>query len=152
MSISRFPVSGHRLGLLYIMVYIPICSGQTNNEFRLQPLNPAQHWSCWRPWGHPTPVQGPRRSTFLGICSSGGCHTSTCSGICQSRGPRRSTSLNLPRDPIFGRPTCLDLPRDLISRRLSCFSLPGDLYPDPGTPGSQVAIVLDRISFKESHL
>ena len=29
---------------------------------------------------------------------------------------------------------------------LSLFSLPGDLYPDPGTPGSQVATVLGRMS------
>ena len=37
-----------------------------------------------------------------------------------------------------------------ISRRLSRLSLPGDLHPDPGTPGSQVATVLGRISFKKT--
>ena len=87
--------------------------------------------------------------TCLGIWSSEGCHTSICSGIHQSRGPRRSTCLNLPRDPILGRPSRLDLPGDSISRRLPCFSLPGDLHPDPGTPGSQVATVLGRISLKK---
>ena len=53
---TRFPVSEHRLGLLYIMVSIPIRSGQTSNELRLQPLNPTQHWSCWRPWWCRIPV------------------------------------------------------------------------------------------------
>ena len=37
---KKFPVSGHRLGLLYIMISIPIHGGQTSNELRLQPLNP----------------------------------------------------------------------------------------------------------------
>ena len=55
------------------------------------------------------------------------------------------------RDPILGRPSCLNLPGDLISRRLSLLSLPGDLHPDPGTPGSQVATVLGRISFRKTH-
>ena len=41
---------------------------------------------------------------------------------------------------------------DSTSRRLSHLSLPGDLHPDLGTPGSQVATVLDRISFKDSCL
>ena len=58
---------------------------------------------------------------------------------------------NLPRDPILRRLSHLDLPGDLISRRLSCLSLPGDLYPDPGMPGSQVATVLGRISFRKTH-
>ena len=40
---------------------------------------------------------------------------------------------------------------DSISRRLSFLSLPGDLHPDPGIPGSQVATVLGRISFKKTH-
>ena len=39
---TRFPVSRHRLGLLYIMVSIPICSEQTGNELKLPPLNPTQ--------------------------------------------------------------------------------------------------------------
>ena len=55
------------------------------------------------------------------------------------------------RDPILGRPSWLNLPGDLISRRLSLLSLPGDLHPDPGTPGSQVATVLGRISFRKTH-
>ena len=66
-------------------------------------------------------------------------------------GPRRLTCLNLPRDPTLGRPTCLSLSGDLISRRLSCLNLPGDLHPDLGMPGSQVATVLGRISFKKTH-
>ena len=79
--------------------------------------------------------------TCLGIGSSKGCHASTCSGICQSR----SQEVNMPQpaqDPI---------PRDLISRKLSHFSLPGDLNPELGMPGSQVATVPGRISFKETH-
>ena len=164
------------------MVSISICCEQTVNELKLQPLNPTQHWSCWRPWGYPTPVQGfqevdlpwsayglvpgrlsylsllrdpsaqdPRKLTCLGIGSLRGCHTSTCSRIHHSKGPRKWTCLNLLRDPILGRLTCLDVPRDSISRRLSCFSLLGDLHPDPGTHGSQVAIVLGRIIFKKTH-
>ena len=75
--------------------------------------------------------------TCIGILSSEGYHTPTFSEICQFRGHRRST--------------CLNLPRDLISRRLSHLSLPGDLNPDLGMPGSQVATVLGRTSFKETH-
>ena len=59
--------------------------------------------------------------------------------------------LDLPRDSILGRPSRLDLPGDLISRRLSHLSLPGDLHPDLGMPGSQVATVLGRISFRKTH-
>ena len=58
------------LGLLYIMISIPIYGGQTSNELRLQPLNPTQHWSHWRPWGRPTPVRVP-----------GGRSALTCLGI-----------------------------------------------------------------------
>ena len=109
--------------------------------YNIQPFNATQHWSHWRPWGHPNSslgVKGHHHAlTCLGIWSSKGCHASTCSGICQSRGPRK--------------PSCLDLPGDSISRRLSCLSLPGDLHPDPGTPGSQVATVLGRISFRKTH-
>ena len=54
---TRFPDSEHRLGLLYIMVSIPIRSGQTSNELRLQPLNPTQHWSQQITWGHPTLIK-----------------------------------------------------------------------------------------------
>ena len=38
-----FPISGHRLGLLYI-ISILIHGGQTSYELRLQPLNPTQHF------------------------------------------------------------------------------------------------------------
>ena len=58
------------LGLLYIMISIPVYGGQTSNELRLQPLNPTQHWSHWRPWGRPTPVRVP-----------GGRSALTCLGI-----------------------------------------------------------------------
>ena len=95
----------------------------------------------------------------------GGHHALTCLGIglqkvvmpqpvqgsFSPRGPRRSSRLDLPRDPILGRPSRLDLPGDSISRGLSRLSLPGDLHPDPGTPGSQVATVLGRISFRKTH-
>ena len=37
------------------------------NELKFQPLNPTQHWLCWWSWGHPTPVQGSRRSTCLDL-------------------------------------------------------------------------------------
>ena len=50
-----------------------------------------------------------------------------------------------------GKSICLDLPRVLSSRRLLCLNLPGDLHPDPGMPGSQVATVLGRISFRKTH-
>ena len=72
-------------------------------------------------------------------------------GSASPRGPRRSSHLDLPRDPILGRLSHLDLPGDSISRRLSRLSLPGDLHPDPGMPGSQVATVLGRISFRKTH-
>ena len=48
--------------------------------------------------------------------------------------------------PNSRRPSRLGLPGDSISRRLSRPSLPGDLHPDLGTPGSQVATVLGRMS------
>ena len=31
---------------------------QTGNELKLQSLNPTQHWSHWRLWGHPALVWG----------------------------------------------------------------------------------------------
>ena len=129
------------------MTSIPIHVGQTSNELRLQPLNPTQHWSFWRPWGCPTPsvrvLEGQPASTCLGILSLGGCPTSIFSGICQCGGPRRLTCLDLPRDLVLGRlshlnmlevhqsrgprrSTCLDLPRDQILGRLTCLDLPGD--------------------------
>ena len=40
------------------MISITICGEQTGNELKLQPLNPTQHWSHWRPWDCPTPVRG----------------------------------------------------------------------------------------------
>ena len=52
----------------------------------LQPLNPTQHWSRWRPWGRPNSSPGVpgghHALTCLGILSSKGCHASTCLGIC----------------------------------------------------------------------
>ena len=53
------------------MISIPICSEQTGNELKLQPLNPTWHWSHWRPWGCPIPV--------LGV--PGGRSALTCLGI-----------------------------------------------------------------------
>ena len=67
------------------------------------------------------------------------------------QGSQESTCFDLPRDPILRRPTHLDLPGDSISRRLSCLSLLVDLHSDLGTPGSQVAKVLGRISFRKTH-
>ena len=103
--------------------------------YNIQPFNATQHWSHWRPWGHPNSslgVPGGQPAlTCLGIWSSKGCHASTCSGIRQSQG---SQDVITPR-PTQGPnslPSRLDLPGDLISRRLSCLSLPGDLRPDPG--------------------
>ena len=104
------------------------------------------------PNSSPGVPRGQHTLTYLGIWSLKCCHASTCSGIHQSRGPRRSSLFDLPRDPIFGGPTCFDLPGDSISRRLSPLSLPADLHPDPGMPGSQVATVLAKISFRKTHL
>jgi len=59
--------------------------------------------------------------------------------------PQPSQGLNSPEV------NCLDLLSDSISRRLSCLTLPGDLHPDSGTPSSQVATVLGKISFKMTH-
>ena len=59
--------------------------------------------------------------------------------------------LDLPRNPILGRTSSLDLSGDSISRRLSPLSLPGDLHPDLGMPGSQVATVLGRMSFRKTY-
>ena len=137
------------------MVSIPVHGGQTSNE--LQPPNSTQHWSRWRPCGHPNSSPGVpgghHALTCLGIWSLKGCRASAFRGSSSPKGPRRSSRLDLPRDPILRRPSRLDLrldlPGDLISRRLSCLSLPGDLHPDVGTPGSQVATVLGRISFKK---
>ena len=123
--------------------------------YNIQAPNPTQYWLHWRPWGRANAslgVPGGHHAlTCLGIWSSKSCHASTCLGIRQSQVPRRSSLLDLPRDPILRRLTCLDLPGDLISRRLSRLSLPGDLHPDPGMPGSQVATVLGRISFRKTH-
>ena len=69
----------------------------------------------------------------------------------QSGGPRTSSCLDLPKDLVLNRLSRLNLLGDSISGRLSCLILPGDLHPDPGTPGSQVATVLGKISFKKTH-
>ena len=135
--------------MLYI-ISAPICSEQTGNELKLHPTLVTletlgmPNSSLGVPGGRPA-------LTCLGIWSSKGCHASTCLEICQSRGPRRSSRLDLPRDLILGRPTCLNLPGDSISRRLSRLSLPGDLHPDLEMPGSEVATVLGRISFRKTH-
>ena len=71
------------LGLLYIMLSIPICGEQTGNELKLQPVNPTQHWSGWRPWGGLTPVQGSQE-----------------------------VEIDLPRDLVFKMLSCLNLIRD----------------------------------------
>ena len=150
-----FPVSGYRLELLYIMISIPICGEITGNELKLQPLNPTQHWSCWRPWDAQLQSGGSRSSVCLDLPRDLFLKRLSCFnllGIRQSRGPRRSSCLDLPRDPILRRPTCLYLRRDPISRRLSCLSLPGDLHPDPGMSSSRVATVLGKISFGKTSL
>ena len=77
---------------------------------------------------------------------SGGPRRSTCLDLPRDLVLKRLSRLDLPRDPILGRPMCLDLPGDSISRKLSRLSLPVDLHPDLGTPGSQVATVLGRMS------
>ena len=99
---------------------------------------------------------GPRRLTCLDLTRDLVLGRLSCLNllgdpILSPRGPRRSSRLDLPRDPILGRPSCLYLPRDSVSRRLSRLSLPGDLHPEPGTPCSQVATVLGRISFRKIH-
>ena len=99
-----------------------------------------------------TPVRGGHHAlTCLGIGLRKVVTPQPVWGSSSPRGPRRSSRLDLPTDPILGRLSPLDLPGDLISRRLSRLSLPGDLHPDPGTPGSQVATVLGRISFRKTH-
>ena len=104
---------------------------------RLSCLNLLRDPPVWW-WGVGRRAPGGQNAlTCPGIWSSKGCHASTCSGICQSRSPRKAI--------------CLDLPKDSVSRRLSCLSLPEDLHPDPGTPCSQVATVLGRISFRKTH-
>ena len=80
-----------------------------------------------------------------------GTRKSSCLDLLKDLVLGRLSCLNLPRDPILRRPSCLDLPGDMISRRLSCLSLPRDLHPDPGMPGSQVATVLGKISFRKTH-
>ena len=137
------------------MMSIPMHGGHTSSELRLQLLNPTQHWSHWRSWGYSTPVQGPQEVNLpCPAYGSGPQKVVTpqpALGFTSPMGPRGSSCLDLPRDPILGRLSCLNLPGDSISRRLSCLSLPGDLHPDPGMPGSQIATVLDRISFRKTH-
>ena len=94
-----FPVSGHRLELLYTRVSIPICSEQTGNELKLQPLSSTQHWSRWRPWGCQTLVRGSQEVITPQAAQGpnswepdlpqpaqgfnpGGYHISACLGIC----------------------------------------------------------------------
>ena len=119
-------------------------------------------------------AQDSRKSTALiclGIWSVRDCHTSTCSGICQSggrgvpggqttltclgiwysKGCHASTCLGIQQSRVPRKSTCLHLPKDSIFRRLSCLNLPEDLHPDAGMPGSEVATVLGRISFRKTH-
>ena len=125
------------------MVSIPICSGQTGNELRFQPLNPTQRYSHWRSWGCPTPAWGPRRLACLDLLRNLVPGRLSCLSLPRdppAQGPRRLTCLYLPRDLVPGRlsclsllrdppaqgprrSTCLDLPRDLVSGRLSCLNL-----------------------------
>ena len=92
---------------------IPIHGGQTSNELRLQPLNPTQYWSHWRPWGCPTPSSGvPGGRPALTCLGSGlqnvtpqpaqgfaspevpgGQHASTCLGIRSLEGRHASACL-----------------------------------------------------------
>ena len=102
-----------------------------------------------------TPVRGIPRGHHALTCLGMGLRKvvtpQPVRGSSSPRGPRRSSFLDLPRDPILGRLSCLDLPRNSISRRLSRLSLPGDLHPDLGMPGSQVARLLGKISFRKTH-
>ena len=122
---TRLAVSGHRLGLLYITISIPIHSNE------LQPLNFTQHWSHWRPWDAQLQSGGPRRSACFDLPRNLVLKRLSCLNLLRDppvQGSRKSTCLNLPGDPILGRPTCLDLPGDSVSRRLSCLTLPGDAW------------------------
>ena len=60
----------------------------------------------------------------------------------------------MPR-PALGPNSCeANLPQPALRLDLQeavCLSLLGDLYPDLGMPGSQVATVLGRISFRKTH-
>ena len=112
--------------------------------------------SCLNLLGDLLVLGDPRRSSCLDLPRDLVLERLSCLNllgdpILSPRGPRRSSRLDLPRDPILGRPSWLNLPRDSISRKLSCLSLPGDQYPDLGMPGSQVATVLGRISFRKTH-
>ena len=53
--------------------------------YNIQPPNPTQYWSHWRPWGHPNSSPGVpgghHPSTCPGTQFLGGCHASTCPGI-----------------------------------------------------------------------
>ena len=80
--------------------------------YNIQPFNATQHWSHWRPWGHPNSSLGVPRGqpalTCLGIWSSKGCHASTCSGIRQSQGSQ---------DVITPRPTQGPNSREAVTPR-----------------------------------
>ena len=136
--------------MLYIMVSIPIRDGQTGNELRLHPLILPSISHTGDLGDAQFQSRGPRRSTCLDLprdlVLKRLSHLNLLGDLPVPRGTRRSSHLDLPRDSILGRLSCLDLPGDSISRRLSRLSLPGDLHPDPGTPGSQVATVLGRMS------
>ena len=97
---------------------------------------------------------GPRRWTSLDLPKDLVLKRLSCLNLFRDPPVQGSQEVDMPRTaqgPTLRMLTCLDLPRDSISRRLSCLSLPGDMHPDPGMPGSQVATVLGKISFKKTH-
>ena len=65
----------------------------------IQPLNPTQHWSHWRPWGCPNSSPGVpgghHASTCPGTQFSGGHHASTCPGIRSLEGCHASACLGI---------------------------------------------------------
>ena len=47
---------GTGLGWFTSWYLFPYTVEKASNELRLQPLNPAHHWSGWRTWRHQIPV------------------------------------------------------------------------------------------------
>ena len=82
--------------------------------YNIQPPNPTQYWSCWRPWGCPNSSPGVpgghHTLTCLGIWSSKGCHASTCSGI-GDRQSQGSQEVVTPRPAQGPNSKEADLPR-----------------------------------------
>ena len=121
------------------MISIPICSKQTGNELKLQPLNPTQHWSHWRPWDCPTPVRGSQevdlpRDLVLERLS--------CLNLLGDLPVQESQEVITPRPAQGTNSQAADLPRPAQGFELQeevTPQLPWDLHPDQGMPGSQVA-------------